>query len=305
MSGTLARLEDALTSKKWQHLFYTAAECPTDLYAYFRDFLPHLDSIEERIALGGVYVNGISIADNISLKAPCKVEYYEPKFELKNIQSVYPPFDTDWIVYRDDFMAIVYKPAGLPCMATKEQKIYNLKSYLEDHFSPEIHMPSRIDTSTQGLIAVSVNPSMHNYLQKAFERKIVVKRYLMASRTETTWDVRAVKARIAKDSQHAVLRKISPDSGKTSFTVFTRLSRASDKTYFFARPLTGRTHQIRVHAKHLGIPISGDNFYGGSRDDLLNLMSYSFGVWHPFRKRFFEIEVPAKLVPRWARGVKL
>jgi 23S rRNA-/tRNA-specific pseudouridylate synthase len=298
----LQRLDEALTSKKWKFEFLTEGDCPKNISDFFLKYLPHLEpqSMSDRLNLGGFYVNGITISENVPLCPPCKVEYYEPKFNLNDAGKVYPAFSDSWIIHEDQHLLVVFKPRSLPCLATKEQKLFNLRTYLGKRFGNDLHMPSRLDTSTSGLVAVSKDPIMHNYLQKAFERKIIVKRYMFQSSDSVLWKHKTVDNLIAKSSSHAILREINALEGKRSTTIFTALRGAGSKHFYLARPLTGRTHQIRLHAASLSIPILGDNFYGGERSDSLHLLSYQLELWHPYEKKFLEFSVPYELLPDWA-----
>lgn len=298
----LARINQALTSKKWKFEFYSNSDCPKSLLEFFKNHLPHLspESFNERLSLGGFYVNGLSVSENTCLISPCKVEYYEPKFCISEINKVYPAFSENWIVFEDDYFLLVFKPKRLPSLPTKEQKIYNLKKYILEYCKTDIHMPSRLDTSTEGLVLISKNKIMHNYLQQAFEKKYILKRYLLASTASTAWIHKFVCTRITKDNRHPILRRTSEREGKVSITIFSRLTNNQNLNIFLARPLTGRTHQIRLHSAYCTIPILGDNFYGGAPAPQLHLLSYQIGFWHPVTKKFMEITVPQRLIPGWA-----
>lgn len=302
----LQRIENALTSKKWCWIYTDSESCPKSLFAALQLGLPHIDksSWHIRCEIGGVYLNGLPAFQDQALKAPCKVEYYEPKFEHSDIREVFPPFDEKQIIYRDEWILVAWKPAGLSCMPTKEQKTLNLKTYLEEFLKLQIHMPSRLDTSTQGLVVVSLHPEMHNYLQKAFERKTIIKRYLLEVAGVTTWDALPVIAAIGRDTRHPVLRQVVSDGGKNGVTFFTTREKRENSTLLLARLMTGRTHQIRLHASHIGFPIIGDNFYGGLEADTLHLLSHEISLWHPHLRQRIEISTPDFFMPQWAVTVQ-
>lgn len=299
----LDRIEEALTSKKWSWIYTDSKDCPHSLFSALHTNMPHIDrdSWHGRCAVGGVYLNGMAVFTDQELNVPCKIEYYEPKFEHSKIREIFPSFDEKQIIYRDDWILVAWKPAGLSCMPTKEQKTLNLKSYLEDHLGRHIHMPSRIDTSTQGLVIVSLHPEMHNYLQQAFERKTIIKRYLLEVAGEPSWDALPVIASIGKDNRHPVLRQIVNTGGKNGITFFTVKERRLRSTLLQARLMTGRTHQIRLHSSHIGFPIIGDNFYGGLEAETLHLLSFELSLWHPHMKQRLEICTPDHFIPSWAK----
>lgn len=94
--NSLETLNQALTSKKWQWLIHSSNELPvTRLVEFLKIKLPHIEPASwlSRFELGGVYLNGLRVESDIKLDAPCKIEYYEPKFLIDSITDTFPPFD--------------------------------------------------------------------------------------------------------------------------------------------------------------------------------------------------------------------
>jgi 23S rRNA pseudouridine1911/1915/1917 synthase len=310
----LARLYATLTSHHWSFVWPADAPCPATLVEALKQKLPHIDpcSWETRLSWGGVYLNGRSKSSDLPLAPPCRVEYYEPKFPIESAHEFFPPLTEKSIVYEDDDLIAVYKPARLPCLPTREQRHFNLKLQLRSYLQSRgcetpPHLPSRVDTSVQGLVVASKSARMHRALQRIFEKRQIKKYYLLEVEGPVEWREITVDKPIGKDLRHAVLRKVDQENGKPSCTIFrflyassvgTRLgSRAT--SILEAQPLSGRTHQIRVHAMSLGKPIVGDNFYGGLEVSGLHLLSHRAVLWHPFKEQSLEIRLPDELVPAW------
>ncbi len=301
------RIENSFSSIYHCWLFHSADTIPGSLFNALRVGLPHLphEEIPERVRWGGVFVNGIEVNDEMDLPTPCKLEYYEPRFRIADAASYFPAFSTDHILFEDEFLIALFKPAKLPTNPGKEQKYYNVKAYVERHVAGAVHLPSRLDMSTCGVILISKNQCSHKPLQRLYEYGAVKKVYLLGTAEHMDWETHDHQGAIGKDMRHAVLRKVVSEGGKSARTVFTKLAErphpltGSPTTYLKAEPHTGRTHQIRVHSSNLGIPIIGDNFYGGAHSQNLHLMAYSVAFRHPKGGAPVSIEVPQRLFPNW------
>lgn len=198
-------------------------------------------------------------------------------------------------------MAIVFKPLRMPSVPAKDQRYFSLKGSLEKLFKKKVHMPSRLDVSVQGVVAISLSTQMHPQLQRLFEDRQITKEYRLFTGLTPPAQSWEVDAHIDRDPTHAVLRRVVSEGGKSSLTKFTTLSSndAAGGWLVAAQPLTGRTHQIRLHASHSGIPIDGDNFYGGRDRPELHLTSYKISFIHPIKNQKFEFELPKNLQSSW------
>jgi tRNA pseudouridine32 synthase/23S rRNA pseudouridine746 synthase len=283
----------------------TPEDGPLRLLDLLKEKLPHIaaDSWPERFDFGGVYVNGLEALGDRDLPLPVRVEYYEPKFEISGASSIFPPFKEEFVLFSDGDIAVVYKPPHLSSMPAKEQRHFSLKASLDSHFKTTIHMPSRLDVSAQGIVVVSLSTSAHAGLQRAFETRTVHKTYRLATTSPCQWNDKTVELNIALQPQHPVLRTVSVTAGQTARTHF-RLSHrrtdgSIDMNVFEAKPITGRTHQIRVHSAASGIPILGDNFYGGSSAPYLHLVSCAITFPHPVSREEMTFTLPEHLRPTW------
>lgn len=305
----LERVNSTLRTQHWSFILRSADDGPRSLRELLHNRLPHIDptSWDERFDFGGVYVNGLEALRDMPLPLPVKVEYYEPKFPIAEARSQFSPFLSEYILFHDDAIAVVYKPPHLSSMPAKEQRHFSLKAALEQELSRPIHMPSRLDVSAQGLVVVSTERSAHAGLQRAFETRTVHKTYRFASHSRSAWDERGVTFPIVISREHPVLRVATLNAGQSARTDIryahgTTINGAIRHIYT-AHPITGRTHQIRVHAAASELPLLGDNFYGGAPADYLHLVSCELSLPHPLTGARLEFELPSRLAPTWVRAV--
>jgi len=307
----LARIQGALSSTRHQWEYHAPEEYPKSVVAALIQRLPHIDpaSWPARFEFGGVYLNGRPVYSDRQLFPPARIEYFEPRFPISEAERVFTEFSRDNIIFDDGDLMAVFKPAGLSAMPAREQRVFNLRAILQRYTGIPVHLPSRLDAPTQGIVLVSRSPRMHNRLQRLFERRAVRKFYLLEVAPTPLWDSLRVENCIGRNPAHAVLRQVVEDAGKEAVTLFRRLGSATVQlagaadthptALLEAQPLTGRTHQIRVHAAHLGHPIIGDNFYGGLAVAGLRLLSYRYEFLHPLTGAELTIAVPPRLLPKW------
>lgn len=290
----LEKIHSALSS--WYHCFKYLEAVPKDLLTALKIHLPHLDpeSWEERFNWGGIYLNGKAVAENRTLPTPCKIEYYEPKTSIAEQKKSFPKFSSEWIIYEDENFAVVYKPCGLSTQKAKEQWHFSLYHYLLRHYGHHIHLPSRLDFSTAGLILTSKTSETHKAAQQLFTQKKIKKQYLLKVSKTPDWETKTVENLICRDPFHPVLRMTSDIQGKPAKTIFYN----QGNNIILAEPITGRTHQIRVHAAYaLNLPITGDKFYNGKKANFLHLLSYKLSFIHPLRRQSVNVHLPSKYVP--------
>ncbi len=299
----LARIDQAFLSTHHIWEFWSPDNCPHSLLALLSKELPDVSSDDwpERLRWGGVFLNGQDTRQDALLTAPCRVEYYAPKFAIQNASDFFPAWNSDFILYQDADVLVAFKPAKLSSVPSRDQSDYNLKSYLEAHLGQKVHMPSRLDLSTSGLMLISLNPAINSAIQKIFERRLIEKYYLLQVQKRAEWEKMVFDAAIGRDKRHPVLRKVVKERGKQASTEFFRLDTGTG-SFLVAKPHTGRTHQIRVHAQALGHPIVGDNFYAGPLAESLHLLSYRVKFPHPRGNKIIDITTPLELAPLWSHA---
>lgn len=300
--SSLERIQNTFTSKR--HYFEKLNNDSISIFDFFTKNISHIEreTWPKRFSLGGVFVNGEPISDlSFNLNFPCKIEYYEPKFDINDPEIFFPKFQRKNIIYEQDGIVVYYKPRKLPTTPSKEQDKYNLRTYLEDYYKSSVHLPSRLDTSTQGLVIGSYKEESHTFVQKLFEYKQIQKYYVLEVCGKFPYEIYECDFKIKKSSFHPVLREASLDEGKDAKTIFKLLKydENKDTSLLLAKPITGRTHQIRVHASALGFSIIGDNFYNGKIENELHLACVKLEFFNQNNEKV-EIAIPKDFkTPSW------
>jgi len=307
----MARIAASFFSSYWRWELGSSEELESTVEAELAKRLPHIavSSWPARFELGGVYVAGELASFGSKLIPPCRLEYYEPRMSVESVGDFYPRFSAEMMLFIDDDCAVVWKPAGLPTTPARDQQRYSMQRYLEQHLGRAVHMPSRLDTEVSGVALCSLSSRMNRYLQKAYERRWIEKRYLAEVTGMPSWSTRACEQPLERDPRHPVLRRCAARGGESARTRFFRVGSVErdgrTRTLLQAEPLTGRTHQIRVHCSYEGFPILGDPYYGGIDCRDLHLMSYAVKFFHPFRQEHISVSVPADSLPEWLNGYEL
>ncbi|MCZ2128390.1 MAG: RluA family pseudouridine synthase [Anaerolineales bacterium] len=166
------------------------------------------------------------------------------------------------LIYQDESVLLVNKPANLSVLAEGWNKdAPYLVKILEEQYS-KIWVVHRLDKITSGIIVFALNADAHRSLSVQFEKHQVEKKYQALMNGVPKWDEKTTKfpLRINVGRRHRTV--VDDRDGIRSETRFKILERYPLSARVEAAPLTGRTHQIRVHAAALGHPLAGDALYG-------------------------------------------
>lgn len=190
--------------------------------------------------------------------------------------------DTLELVYCDDSLLVANKPAGLLAVPGRgEDKQDCLSARLQRQF-PDSLIVHRLDMATSGLMVFARGLEMQRRLSLMFSARKVKKRYVAVVAGTLQPSSGEVNLPIAADWPNRPLRKIDADSGKPSLTRYRVLLKSSDRTRVDLEPVTGRTHQLRVHMAAIGHPILGDALYGDvASASRLMLHACSLAFHHP------------------------
>ena len=218
---------------------------------------------------GYVSINGKSAKPSQAVSAGDVVRATLPDAEEYSAKPENIPLD---IIYEDGDVAVVNKPQGMTVHAgngNTEGTLVNALLYRLDSLSGinGVLRPGivhRIDKDTSGLLVVAKNDKAHLSLLKQIEEKTCRRTYLALLEGVVKRDGGTVTTYIGRDpSDRIKMAVVSPEKGKLAITDYTVLKRYKENFTLCRFDLhTGRTHQIRVHARHLGYPVVGDPVYG-------------------------------------------
>ena len=194
------------------------------------------------------------------------------------------------VLYEDDHILAVDKPAGMLIHPSHSQNSGTLANrvlwhYLQTGQQSAFHPVTRLDRDTFGVVLLAKNSHIHSLLQQTDVEKIYHGLVYGGPSQEHGF----IDAPIARRPLPSLLRFVDP-SGKPSQTEFTVLHREGDTTLLALRPITGRTHQLRLHCAYSGFPILGDPQYGSAQSQAVSqnlgytyqrLCAHSVSFLHP------------------------
>lgn len=223
----------------------------------------------------------------------------EPEF------TVVPEFLPVNVVWEDDDVMVIDKPAQLPCQCGVKQPGGTLENRLAARFIDQpgyVFRPvNRLDKGTSGLMLVAKNAHAQMKLQQTLHTPRFVRRYLAVLDGILPPEITRIELPIAKADGATVRREVRPD-GKPSVTHVLENHAFGGRSLVKLQLETGRTHQIRVHMSHLGCPVYGDFLYGTETDDLprrFALHSAEVEFDHPITEKKLHFASP--LPPELAR----
>ena len=215
------------------------------------------------------------------------------------------------ILHEDEALIVINKPAPLPMHPGGRFNRNTLQYILNEVYHPQKPRPAhRLDANTTGVALISRTRHFAGLLQPQFEKGDVEKLYLVRVQGHPSQDDFMCDAPITDEAGATGSREVDHDGGIAAKTEFHVRERFADGTALLeARPLTGRTNQIRVHLWHLGFPVCGDPVYlpGGKIGDTqtlavgdppLCLHAWKISINHPLSGERTEFVAPA---PQWAK----
>ncbi len=261
------------------------------------------NKIQQAADAGAITVNGKVVKSNYKVKPleEVVITYNTPAYD----NSIVPediPLD---VVYEDDSLMVVNKPAGLVvhpgCGNTHGTLINAVAWHLRDNPNfdpndPQVGLVHRIDKNTSGLLVIAKTAFAKQHLGLQFFNKTTKRTYNAVVWGNVKEDTGTVVGNITRNPRNRLQMCVSPDEavGKHAVTHYRVLERLSYVSLVECNLETGRTHQIRVHMKHIGHILFNDDVYGG--DEILK--GTNFSKYSQFVRNCF------KLCPRQALHAK-
>lgn len=270
---------------------------------FLMHFIPNTtrNKIQQAANNGDIYVNDVPVKSNYKVKP----------FDVVRILLPHPPFENRIdpenipldIVYEDDALLVINKPPGLvvhPGHGNYTGTLVNALAYHFEHLpmnsSERPGLVHRIDKNTSGLLVIAKTDAAMAHLARQFENKTTEREYVAMVWGNLKEDQGTIEGNIARHLKDRMQMAVfaDPNVGKPAVTHYKVLERFGYVTLVSCVLETGRTHQIRVHMKHIGHTLFNDERYGGH----LILKGTTFAKYKQFVENCF------KIMPRQALHAK-
>ena len=293
------------------------------------------NKIQQSLEAGLITVNGQPVKPNFKVKAFQEIVIYST--DEPNQSDIVPePMDIN-IVYEDDAIMLINKPPGMvvhPGSGNYSGTLLNGMAYylrqqnpnLDETLLPRYGLVHRIDKNTSGLLIMAKTAQAAVHLSKQFFHHAIQRKYIALVWGDFEQDEGTVEAHVGRNQRFRKLFEAYPEGehGKDAITHYKVLERFNYVSLIECKLETGRTHQIRVHMKHIGHTLFADHTYGGDQilkgtvfsrykqfvDNCLELCprqalhAHTLGFVHPVTNEnmFFESPLPSdmeQVIEKW------
>lgn len=238
------------------------------------------------VMVGAAYLNGsrCRIASKPVFKgSEIKVEYNPEK--LRPIQLEFPSLTQKDILYNEGGLIVVNKPANMPTVPTLDNARDNLVAALKILLGKDQYLGihHRLDAPTSGCILFTLDEKMNVFVAELFRESLIQKEYLAICKVinpppAQKWEV---KNQLERAEKKRNIYRSTKGEGDFAYSRFELLKTKGDIALIKAMPITGRTHQLRVHLSEQGLPILGDKAYQGPQATRLMLHAYKLSFRLP------------------------
>jgi 23S rRNA pseudouridine1911/1915/1917 synthase len=256
--------------------------------------------IQQLIRTGLITLNGSPARPRDAIRNGDRIELNEPPPEKIDIEPEAIPLE---ILYEDDDLIVINKPAGLVVHPGAGQRQGTLVNALLHHF-PKLSgiggkerpgIVHRLDKDTSGCLVVAKNDAAHRGLSEQFEKRTVDKIYLALVAGKLQKTAGTIEEKIGRHPVDRQRMSVASRRGRAAKTEYRALSTSTEMSLIECKLHSGRTHQIRVHLNHLGHPVLGDKVYGGRFAKAFPrqmLHAWKLGFQHPRTGEWKNFEAP-------------
>ncbi|BDV01284.1 pseudouridine synthase [Thermodesulfomicrobium sp. WS] len=212
-----------------------------------------------------------------------------------------PPAGLD-VVYEDQDMAIIHKPAGILSVPGRDPAFADsILTRVRQHH-PHAQAVNRLDLPTSGLVVVALRRKAESHLKSQFRQRQVTKAYLAVAAGRVQAPHGHITLPMRCDFPRRPMQTICLQLGKPAWTEFTVLEYFRDATLLLLIPHTGRSHQLRLHLAAIDHPLLGDSFYAppavAKAAPRLLLHAAILGLRHPYREQWMCFTAPCPFAPQ-------
>ncbi|HWY39993.1 MAG TPA: RluA family pseudouridine synthase [Chthoniobacterales bacterium] len=248
-----------------------------------------------------VTLNGSPARPRDLVRAGDRIEVNEPPPEKIDIRPEAIPLD---VLYEDDELIVINKPAGLVVHPGAGQREHTLVNALLHRF-PKLSgiggkqrpgIVHRLDKETSGCLVVAKTDEAHRRLSAQFAERTVEKVYLALVAGKLRKSAGTIEEKIGRHPVHRQRMSVASRRGRAAKTAYRVLNSSTEMSLVECRLHSGRTHQIRVHLHHLGHPVLGDKVYGGKLARAFPrqlLHAWKLAFEHPRTGEWKKFEAPA------------
>ncbi|MEO5806790.1 RluA family pseudouridine synthase [Devosia sp.] len=216
---------------------------------------------------------------------------------MPTLTNYFPPLEPYLnVVHVDDDILVLDKPSGLLSVPGKDPSLWDCLEYRARKSYPTAGMCHRLDKDTSGILVMALNKRAHGKIGSQFEHRQSTKSYVARVWGEMEAENGLVDLPLATDWENKPRQRVDPENGRSSQTEWQVMEREPGITRVRLTPLTGRTHQLRVHMKAIGHVILGDVFYADAEPlaaaDRLQLHAEKLGFTHPTTGEFVTFIAP-------------
>lgn len=243
------------------------------------------------IDFGAVFVAGrVERNHSMILSGQDEICVTFPPYGVRKFYEINPAR----IIFRDSFLLVYDKESGVPSQQVPYDAYNNVFAALLRHLSSEqgslsyAALHHRLDRETSGVLLFALDKKVNRSISSAFRERRVKKEYLAwveGSPGDDSWTSDSDIGKIG--GRYTAVEK---GRGKEAQTLFKVLRREGTRTLVLADPLTGRTHQIRIHLAEAGHPVLGDRSYGAKPDKRLYLHAWRLTLKHPVYRKPISFE---------------